>query len=114
MSFILSAGYADGVNGGSTDARAVFQKAQQWLADHPVTVDVPTDAPTAPARASDVPTSVAADQAAITATRESLSAKVADQKTDIALALGEYLTSQGFDAQSIVIDSTQGVYRVGR
>lgn len=120
VGFILSADYAAGVDGSSAAAQSAFQLAQQWLAEHPVVVPVPSNAQTLTeaereqAVARGIPPQVALENEAIAVTRDTLTATIAAARDGLESELAAYLTDNGADPALIVVDGESGVYEVGQ
>lgn len=120
VSYILSAGLAPGVDGETEQAKAAFQLAQQWLADHPVVTAVPEDAQTLTADEAQEyvdrgwPAQTALEQKAIRATQDARDAAIEAGGDALIAELDAYLTEQGADPELIVIDAQDGVYEVGQ
>jgi hypothetical protein len=120
VSVILAADYAGGVDGSSAAARDAFRLAQSWLAEHPIVVEVPSDARTLTeqeeevADASGIPLQIALEQKAILATEDEVAAAVADAYDDLLAGVGTRLADNGVDASLIVIDPDNGHVEVVR
>jgi hypothetical protein len=115
---VLSATFAKGVDGNAAAAKSAFRLAQSWLVDHPVVVPVPksaqtlTAAETQTAAKQNVPTKVALDGKAMTATEDALSTAVAAGHDKLVAGLDAYLTQQGANPRLIAVEAKAGLKTV--
>lgn len=117
VSCILSADYADGVDGSSADAKQAFQLGQDWLIDRPMVIEVPLPAQRLTegeelqalkdfsSDGKDDPWALqtALDFKALLATEDARGVAVTTGHDALVTALGAYLIDQGADPALIVV-----------
>lgn len=118
-SCILEADFALGVDGGSAEANATFQLAQQWLVGHPVVVAVPENAQTLTLDEEQEfveqgwPAQIALNFKAIRATQGTIDASAAAGHDALVADLSAYLTGQGANPALLIVADHGGYCEVG-